>query len=362
MSKLEVSVREMHEQGLIEAIEEHAKSDSETTGILRGGNTGIILADGTPVGSCPRLAALRMNGVTVQKTTPQDQIMFDGGLANEDYFFERVGRVWTKSGGTMVHESDTPSSWTTSSGIKVTGRPDGVLLCRDGVPIRGVELKGVFSLWRARDTLERKPVLKHLAQAAHYMCALGLEEYELVYVSRSIYAVNDMAAKLLPRYGAKWSEYLDYRFYKYRPWKNNPSKFTKSVITEEEYLANQRGKFIDAGRHGRVLEYVAEAGNVRPFCISFEMRAVGDEKRIEYKCTESGEDWTPSPVTWNNIREFFEVSASVATGGPLPPRPIELKADGTNKGYSGCRYCSLNEKCNTAKVIGDLIVDINLDS
>lgn len=338
-----------------------SKTKDEESTALRGGNSGFINGAGEVLGdasSCPRRAALRALNIEVDPTTVDNQIMFDGGLYNEDAFVDRLKLAWD---GEVVTEEQTPTKWTTDSGVAVTGRPDVILLAKDGTPEVGVELKGVFSLWTARDVLERRPKWNNLLQSAHYFYQLrkdkGLQKYELLYISRSYYAVNDMAARNLPRYGEKYSEYIDYRFYHWRP-KRRGTGYTKAKATEEEYLeAFQKGiKYVDTGTKGTQPEYLAEAGNVRPFCVSFELRWTDDDV-LQWRGVRYEEEWKTSPVSWAGIKRYYESSASLLMEDKpkLPPKPKVVKADGSPKGYDGCGYCPLKDVCSKARNWADVV-------
>jgi hypothetical protein len=329
---------------------------------LRGGNSGFISEAGEVLGdasSCPRRAALRALSIDVDPTTVDNQIMFDGGLYNENAFIDRLKLAWD---GEVISEEDTPTHWITDEGIPVTGRPDVVLLAKDGKPEIGVELKGVFSLWTARDILERRPKWNNLLQAAHYFYQLrastGLNRYELLYISRSYYASNEMATRNLPNYGEKYSEYIDYRFYHWRP-KKRGTGYTRAKATQEEYdLALAKGiQWVSTGeKSGRQPEFVAEAGNVRPFCISFELRW-NEDAVLEWRGVKYAEEWKRSPITWAGIKRYYETAASLLTGSTksLPPKPKVVKADGSPKGYDGCGYCPLNDSCKTARSWNDVV-------
>ena len=345
--------------GLQKHIDKHSQKDGESSN-LRGGNTGFVNSAGEVLGdqsSCPRRAALRALSIDVDPTTVNNQIMFDGGLYNEEAFIDRLKLAWD---GDILTEEECATSWATSSGVQVTGRPDVVLLGKDGTYDTGVELKGVFSLWTARDILERRPKWNNLLQAAHYFYQLrktkGLQKYELLYVSRSYYAVNEMAARYLPKYGETYSEYIDYRFYHWRP-KRRGHGYTKAKIDEEEYLeASRRGiQYVDTGRTGAQPEYLAEAGNIRPFCISFELRWSADDI-LEWRGVRYADTWHHSPISWEGIRRYYEVSAQLLKGEQvLPPAPRVVKPDGTSKGYSGCTYCPLSKVCDKAKTWDEVL-------
>jgi hypothetical protein len=344
------SVRQMYLDGLAEYIREHSQLETLKEGTLRGGSTGFITPDGVVLGdasSCPRRAALRSLGYDVDPTTPENQMMFDAGLANEDQFLARMRSQWP---GEVLQEEETPINWTTSNGLPVSGRPDLVLL-QDGELRIGVEHKGVFSLWTARDVMEQKPKWNNLLQATHYMLKLGLSKYELIYTNRSYFAVNEMAAKLLPNYGETNSQYIDYRFTQWRPKKRGDG-YTPGKITEAEYLAGVAAgnRRIQCGDKGWQMEFQAQHGNVTPFCISYEMR-LSDSGFVEWRDTRL-EKWNTTVINWTGIERFYTVTASMVLDETtsMPPKPVKVKGDGTRTNYSGCDYCPLNTKCNRNEI------------
>ncbi len=354
------TILELHAKGLQMAIDEHAEHEQLKLNTLRGGSSGMLSPDGTPLGpdaSCPRRALLRAIGINIKPTEVRDQILFDGGLANEIKFYERVAAAWAEYGGEVLSEEECPTTWYTSNGTKVTGRPDGVLvLTKDGTPVRGSELKGVFSLWRARDVMEGKPKFEHMLQSTHYMWQLGLASYELTYVSRSIYVTNDMANRYMPQYGAKLSENINYYYYQWRPKKRGDG-LTKARITEEEYLAGlPNNRKLDVPRSKwPEWEFQAVPASIKPMCVSFDMRIV--DGAVEYRQLPDSA-WTKTVITIDGIRQYYEATADLLVGPPgakLPPEPTNVDVDGSRKNYGSCNYCPLASKCPTIKTKQELI-------
>ncbi len=358
MYEVRKSVRELHEIGLQDVIDKAAEREKQKIGTLRGGNAGFVL-DGKPAASCPRKAWLRKQGVDLDPTTPDKQLLFDGGLSSEDYFFDRVRVAWEAEGGTIAQEEEWPSRWATSKGTWVTGRPDGVLLLKDGKAVKGVEKKGIFSLWTARDIMERKPKYENLCQSAQYMWALGLQSYELVYVSRSYYAANEMASKVLPKYGQPYSEYVDYRFYEWRP-KKRGAGWTRARISQEDYDAGDKTEIVDVRIQDwstgellkqRKMRYEVEPGNIKPFCVSFELRSHGAEQRLQFKDTTlAAAEWQDTDITWSSIREWYEMADSIEAAAKLPDLPRNPKIGSSRDKFSMCNYCPLKADCVDKKI------------
>ena len=349
------SVRDLYEQALSKTIANAESREVTKVGTLRGGNAGYML-NGKPATSCPRKAYLRMKGIQVEPIDINQQLLFDGGLASEDSFVQRIKEIWEFDGRKVVCEEDYPSEWFTTNGTPVTGRPDAVLLEKDGTPLRGIEKKGIFSLWTARDILERRPKVVNFTQATQYMCALDLRSYELLYVNRNYFAINQMAARVLPKPGQKYSEYLDYRYYEWRP-KLRGTGWTRGKLSKEDYEAADKTEIVnvtyydyDLGkeRSERKLRYEWEHGNVKPFCVSFELkRGESDSDTIKWRDTTEGvEAWQDSGISWDSIKEWYEVTSRMEETNRLPPPPLNPKFGSNKDGFSLCDYCPLDSVCN----------------
>ena len=327
----------LYMEGLQSCIEALREEEREKIGSLRGGNTGFIDERGVVYGTnsnCPRRSLLRAKGIEADPTTIQNQIMFDGGISNEDIFVERLKDQVDK----IYHDSsDYATKWKTQNGTPVTGRPDVIIAAKNGEKI-GIELKGLFSLWKARDVLERRPKFDNLLQSAHYFYQLKknriLDRYELLYINRNYFASNEMAAKWLPKYGAKWSEYLQYRFYELRPKKSGEG-WTKGKISEQEYLS-----MLNTAKADRV---IAQPANIIPFCVSYELRW-NDNGQLAFRAVGDSE-WQESIINWEGIERYYETVSKMEETNELPKRPREVRVDGKDKGYSGCDYCPLKEVC-----------------
>lgn len=314
-----VSVTALFEEGVRVMQAEHVAEESTKVGILRAGNTGLLevvnnAKTGKPSvevsGKCHRLSFLRFKGIRIEEHGEERELMFDGGRGNEDLWAAILLKAWT---GKLLREEDVPISWELPSGIKVTGRPDLVLADNDGVPVKGIELKLVSSLWTARDVLLDKPKPPHLMQAAHYMWRLSEQTgksvpFELWYTSRVDWAVNgNWVQKLFPKKGEKASEYCEY---------NETSGEIKKVL---------------------------------PFRKGFLLRWKGDtlDSPLEVSPVGGKPNWSASIVTRRRILDYFEYVAKMEANKELGPRPMNLNADGTKGNYDPCDYCSLKQHCNT---------------
>lgn len=123
--------------GYNKAQEERAKSEESKLGVLRGGSLVAMTEDGSFIGD-PRTALVRLMGLDVASDYDK-QLMFDGGLFNEDAILQ----YFTKSGIHYECEEDIPVVVTTPNNNTITGRPDA-LLYKDGKPDILLEFKGIF--------------------------------------------------------------------------------------------------------------------------------------------------------------------------------------------------------------------------
>ena len=350
------NVLQLHAEGLQQVIDTGSVAEADKAGVLRGGNAGFIDAKGKPASSCIRRAVLRYHAVEVEPTEVDKQLMFDGGLASEDYFVDRIKSAWNSDTREVKCEDEVPAVWETSNGIRVTGRPDAVLF-EDGKAVKGIEKKAIFSLWTARDILERRPKLLNLAQATNYMQALDLDSWELIYVNRNFFAANEIASRVLPKYQQKWSEYLSYRFYRWQP-KQSQRGWTLKQIEEEEFLAADRTSIVEVELQNkktkewyttRKAEYEWQHGNINPFQVSYEMRKSGPDGQIEVRdTTDTRGKWVNTPVSVSNVRAWYEMADTAITEDKLPPPPTNPKLGKSRDSYSLCNYCPLNKLCKSS--------------
>lgn len=296
---------------------EHDKREQEKLGVLRAGNTGVLLDDGQVVGKCARLTYLRLIGVDADSDDPSREFMFAAGRTNEDSWIDLLQKAGVDR-SLIKREEEIPVSWRTKSGREVSGRPDLVLMKREMkqvrpdymeerlVPERGLELKLACSLWTARDVaLKGQPKTMHLMQAAHYAWQLDCP-FELWYTSRVKYAIP--FGNFWPLQGQPGSEYLAYK------------------------------------QDGKPLKMI-------PFVVGYKLKWVGGDLfygRIEH----DGEValWKKSIITKTGIINYYELVDDFALhGGPqqqMPPRPVLLTPTGEPGSYSPCDYCPLSSVCD----------------
>ena len=275
---------------------EHADKEVAKLGNLRAGDSGAMTKTGDVVGGCHRRAYIRtFLGAEAEEHDGDSLIMFELGKANELVWLDKLKRSWP---GIIKQEEEIPISWTTTNGVKVTGRPDMVLCNADGKPMLGIEHKAICSIWTARDvSFEMTPKVKHLMQAAHYMWKLDIP-YRLVYTQYVNYAIGgDWMAKMFPA--------------------NHP------------YVEpNEKG----IPKH------------VMPHVTIYEL-SFDNAGRIQYR-PEGTDTYLTTKWTRDDIMRYYEFTAVMAERKALGPRPTAVKSDGTKASYSDCKYCPLLEVCD----------------
>lgn len=296
-------IQKLFEQGTAALVDAHDELEKTKVGILRAGNTGLLLGDGRVVGKCARLTYLRYKGIQVERPDHNRELMFAAGRSNEDIWVD----VLKAADPTLAirREEEIPISWTTPSGVLVTGRPDIVIGHeRDGafVPEVGIELKQASSLWTVRDVgIMMKPKMLHLVQGAHYSWQVGVP-FELWYTNRTDFAVMGWAQKNFPRPGEPGSERCEY---------NNKGEIKK----------------------------------VLPFVQGYELDWTSKDQ-LRYRPVGDG-PWTYTMITKQAIIDYFDTVASMESKNELPPTPTNLEADGQKGGYSICGYCPLQATCES---------------
>lgn len=315
--------------------EEHANKEEKKKGVLRAGNSGLLEGEEF-AGQCPRLAFLRSQGIAVDGVDEEQNLMFEGGLGNEDLWVEALQKVWP---GKIKQEEEIPIRWETPNGTLVTGRPDIVLCDKRGNPVRGLELKLVCSVWTARTILSGQPKLAHLTQAAHYSWKLGEQlgrevPFELWYTSRVNWPVmQGWMAKLFPAVGDRNSEYLEYKIRKDRggnehvePFKIMPFRLGFEVRFDPDYVPPES----DEGNARDVMSGANETEGGKPDGLSganIQFRQIGTR------------DWTTSLVSRKRIADFYDFVSKMEAEKRLGARPKALKVDGHKENYSPCDYC-----------------------
>lgn len=187
----DINYEQLFQQAEAKEQKEHAELEVTKRGILRAGNSGCVGNNGLIYGGCPRLALARFVGGNI----PVDftaQFYFDAGRNAEELLAHKL----TQAGVDYLREEQAAIQWEVN-GVAVTGRPDFLILDDDGKPKSGIELKGVASQYTASMIgVDRKPAVKHLCQAAHYMWQHNVP-WTLMYYSLSNYQVS-YTKKIMP--------------------------------------------------------------------------------------------------------------------------------------------------------------------
>lgn len=296
-----VNIEEVFRKGIETIVGEQRALEATKVGSLRAGNTGSVLPDGTIMGKCQRLTYLRYKGVNVEEADYQRELMFEGGRGNEDLWVAVLERGWQ---GPILREEETPIRWQTSNGINVTGRPDIVLagtLNGETIPVAGIELKLMSSMWTVRDVLNGKPKTPHLLQAAHYSWKLGVP-FQLWYTSRADFAIIGWAQKFFPKKGERFSEYCDY---------------------------NEKGDIKKVG----------------PFKMGFDLAIIDGVLNYRRIGDAEGTKYTPTIITTEGIRKYYELVSTIDATQSFGPVARNLDADGSDASWEFHAYCELGALC-----------------
>lgn len=306
--------------------------DQAKLGTLRAGNSGVLSAKGDSAGGCLRVAHLRTLGIEVEPPDDSTMIMFQAGTANEDIIYKDLLHTCAPN-ELILRETEIPIRWMTSTGTPVTGRPD-MVLCRrvpatdtipeKTVPVLGIELKSVHSVWTSRDVLfGSEPKTDHLIQSAHYSWQLGAQAgllsggipFRLLYKQYSNQVVPQWAERMFPSSGEPFSEHIEY---------------------------NDRGGI----------------KCIRPFEIAYELEwdasgtlhyrrehAAQPDVRPGARTGRGG--WVKTLVRYEDIQRFFEHAAQLPIVG-LGSRPSNPDPTGKEeKKWTKCSYCPLKNVCDS---------------
>lgn len=366
--------------GMARLLADDKAAESTKSGTLRGGNSGIYIETKDKfAGKCQRLSYLRYKGISIESTTASRKLMFQAGVVNEDLWLNVLKKAWH---GPILTESEIPTSWQTSNGTPVTGRPDIVLCEPDsdiegmywddetdtwtipgslltqgmdvvGAAIRraskpkvGIELKQISSVWTARDVLlEGRPKFDHLVQAAHYSWQLNVP-FELWYTSRMDWHGNQMLDRILPKYGTpkynQFREYFEESYYR-TVRSRNGNNYTKR-IERAEFLKDKDNYGWEEGQ--------VSAGVLKllPFVIGYTLGWTEDGY-LTYTSTLTGET-NKTIISQDRLKEYYERVSKMDETKDLGQRPLTLKGDGTDANYSNCQYCPIRSVCDKAEKKG----------
>lgn len=337
-----INIAKLYAAGVRRLTEEHAAKEVTKVGEFRGGNSGIIALGGKVVGACGRLSYLRWKGITgVDEPEDSKKLMFEAGIANEDIWSDiltlgmDVLREEIPEGLVLRREEEIPIRWQMPSGTWVSGRPD-IVVCRQSVPVLGIELKLVSSLWTGREVgVELEPKLPHLLQGGHYAWALGQQvlagqygdcdtshlvngaiPYELWYTNRAEFAI-----------GSGWEQGV----FPKPVGAVNP-RLERGTSRDKQGNTKATNKKLLQFRQGYRIEFTPQ-GQLK-YCVLGEDGAQTSQ-------------WRMTPITIAGLKRYFEEVEGQDRNGPMPP-PTVLKADGSEGSYSACDYCELKKICKSA--------------
>ena len=313
---MSIDINQLYDAGIKQMAEEHDVKEVGKLGILRAGNTGIVLSGGKVAGPCARQTLLRLEGMRYENIEDNKRLMFDAGLSNEDIWVKSLEAGIAATGKALVirREEEIPIKWETPSGLTVTGRPDIVVGRMDGEefkPLLGLELKLASSVWTARDTgVMLEPKLIHLMQSAHYSWKLDVP-FQLWYTNRAEFAV-----------GSGWEQ---------RTFPNQ-----KDLLTDVLEFGQSNGK--------------VTVKKILLFRQGYELEWTGNGQ-LKYRPLLSGNSlaWTFTPITKEGIVNYYEAVVAQRTEKKLAPRPLVLKADGSPGTYNACDYCPLKYLCDSSE-------------
>lgn len=286
---------------------EYDEQAKKKLGTLRGGNSGCMVGENV-IGTCHRKSLARFLGYdgTIDANT---QSIFEQGFGNEAIWEGHMA----KTGYAMRCEEQIPIEWTTTTGIKVTGRPDVVLgrevspAIQDPskdpiklfVPELGLELKTIAAANSATGLyVEDKPKTDNLVQTAHYSMILGIP-FILVYTWNGKVPV--------PHWAKKKKNYL-------------PDPTMRELLPfKREYKLGW------------------EDGNL------YYINAKGFR--------------TNTDITQDGIKEYYDLVADMADKKDLYIRFRSSDFKGRPGPFSMCDYCPWQEACDTGEHDFDLWLD-----
>lgn len=294
--RLALDVRPPDESGALHASSVPAIAD------------GIVYAGGK---QCPRMAWLRWTGVDIPAEFNRI-LMFGLGHQNEEIVAKeleaaRIAHLREDATGCAI-------SWTAPGGVRVTGRPDFLIL-GDAAgwskrPTLGIELKAVCSLWTMHKVhYALVPTSEHLIQAAHYSWQHGMLPWTILYTSRVDWHLSTAPAWLQKKFppGA------------YDVEVGNDGKPFKIVPFERTYRLAWR-----------------------PAPGSTEL----DDRATLVYWTEGLTDVVPTRITPRSIQDGAALVGKLFSPRVgLGPRPSAIHVDGGDS-YSPCKYCDLAEVCD----------------
>ena len=292
--------------------EKRQEYEDRHVGELRVGNSGVMSPKGEVAGKCHRQTHLRQLDLEIEELEYSKLIMFERGFNNEDIIYEDLLST-LEEGEAILREEEIPTSWFTSNGTRVTGRPDAVLCTKSSagiVPKLVLEFKSLASVNPAiQIAIDEEPVFEHLCQLAHYMWQCGSLPGSLIYRQYSNLIIPNwpfILAKLPKEEGAPGGEYIKW---------------------------NKIGK----------------PQEIKPFEKLFDVSI--DNNRVAYRVSSEDETavqkpWVQTMITIDGIVQYYEFVSQMEKEKKLGPRPLTISVTGKDKSYSICNYCPVKFACD----------------
>lgn len=287
-----INLRQLLLDGHAALQEEKAKAEKEKLGIYRIGSVGAVTDDGRVIGNCHRIAMARSLGIE----TPKDLsslIMFAAGENNELYWEDKLTASGFKGKIEMQRQIEMEVD-----GLKVTGRPDVILIDEDGSEF-GIELKGIYGTSTAVLTkLSGKPKPEHLVQSAAYSMFMNDMSYALAYTN------------------ANWIK---------------------------PHYAEQK-------KHG--------IKNILPFVKIFYLEW---RDGVVFYRDEDSDEWVQTVITKEGIKNFYRLVHEMKQEKDLGPRLNASYADGSKNKWGdegSCTYCDFVSACAKTSSYDDWITEI----
>lgn len=322
---------ELYIKGMLAQQQERESIDNSGEKRYRGGNAGFML-DGLPANSCARKVIARANG-RFEETSWNTQLMFDLGELNETRWHDKL-----RAAGVKVESADGLVATQAKGGTPITGSPDSIVA--DGKYL--IEHKHISSFWTFRDIiLEGNPKPEHLAQAGLYSMNLNDMPFCILYTSSVKFSGPGFLTNLVPKPSEPGSENFEYTYYRF----TGKTKTYRGKSSKEKVKVPVPGHLNGAFPKDLFITLkadFAEFKNTIPTVAQFDLR-FNDEGVIEYK--RNGR-WVKSPVSKDNIMEFYNYTEECEKNKELPERPIMVDVKGETKGFNLCDYCSLADTCD----------------
>lgn len=303
-----------------------ASEEELKKGRLRGGSSGALVGD-QAIGTCPRKAWLRYQGIQLPMEEEEEgssfdlELMLEGGVLNEDGWAKRI-EAGLPEGQVLLREEDVPVSRTLERkglSVELSGRPDAVICQLDATgklkapsgeavtPLLVIEHKCASALWSAGNYLcNASPKIAHLIQAALYGRELGAPA-QLWYTSRVYYQIGVNHRFFFPRPGKPGSQYVEY--------------------------AEEKGATVPK--------------KIRPGLVRYELSWT-DKGQLTYTNPLTSET-VFTPITSAGIDAYYQSVLAAETEDVLPPKLTSVDSVGKKKSQSECIYCPLNDICKFTK-------------